>query len=89
MALPRNTGNGEGEKNVSDLIISNENNEPGFRHTRWQQRKFLQNVREKKIKKRYVEVARMLLDAGASPNNERPQQGRHVVSEASQGESTQ
>merc|ERR1712241_1542088 len=35
-------------KNVNDLIISNENNEPGFRYTRWQQRKFLQNVREKK-----------------------------------------
>ena len=37
-------------QNVSDLIISNDNFEPGFRFTRWQQRKFHQNVRRRKIK---------------------------------------
>ena len=43
-------------KNVSDLIISNENNEPGFRYTRWQQRKFTQKVRDQKIKYKYEET---------------------------------
>ena len=37
-------------KNVGDLIISNDNPEPGFHYTRWQQRKFLQKVPDKKIK---------------------------------------
>ena len=46
-------------KNVSDLIISNENNEPGFRYTRWQQRKFMQNVRDQKIKYKYEEDENM------------------------------
>ena len=46
-------------RNVSDLIISNENNEPGFRYTRWQQRKFLQNVRDQKIKYKYEEDENM------------------------------
>ena len=46
-------------KNVSDLIISNENNEPGFRYTRWQQRKFLQKVRDQKIKYKYEEDEKM------------------------------
>ena len=46
-------------KNVSDLIISNENNQPGFRFTRWQQRKFLQNVRDQKIKYKYEEDENM------------------------------
>ena len=40
-------------KNVNDLIISNDNFEPGFRFTRWQQRKFHQNVRMQKIKYNY------------------------------------
>lgn len=41
-------------KNVNDLIISNNDNlEPGFRFTRWQQRKFHQNVRTQKIKYNY------------------------------------
>ena len=39
-------------KNVNDYLIINEtsNNEPGFRFTRWQQRKFHQNVRKHKYK---------------------------------------
>jgi len=41
-------------KNVSDLLISNDNFEPGFRFTRWQQRKFHQNVRMQKIKYKYT-----------------------------------
>ena len=40
-------------KNVNDLIISNDSFEPGFRFTRWQQRKFHQNVRKQKIKYNY------------------------------------
>lgn len=40
-------------KNVNDLIISNDSLEPGFRFTRWQQRKFHQNVRMQKIKYNY------------------------------------
>ena len=42
-------------RNVEDLIISNDNPEPGFHYTRWQQRKFLQKVRDKKIKYNYEE----------------------------------
>ena len=41
-------------KNVNDLIISNDNFDPGFRFTRWQQRKFHQNVRMQKIKYNYT-----------------------------------
>ena len=33
-------------KNVQDLIISNQNFEPGFKFTRWQQKKFLQKIRD-------------------------------------------
>ena len=36
-------------KNVEDLLISNENYEPGFKFTRWQQKKFHKDVRESKI----------------------------------------
>ena len=36
-----------------DLIINNDSFEPGFRFTRWQQRKFHQNVRKQKIKYNY------------------------------------
>jgi len=43
----------ENLSNVEDLIISNDNPEPGFHYTRWQQRKFLQKVRDKKIKYNY------------------------------------
>ena len=39
-------------KKVDDYLIINENsnNEPGFRFTRWQQRKFHQNIRKHKYK---------------------------------------
>ena len=46
-------------KNVNDLIISNENPEPGFQYTRWQQRKFLQRVRDQKIKYKYEDDHQM------------------------------
>eukprot|EP00092_Neocalanus_flemingeri_P021711 GFUD01023549.1.p1 GENE.GFUD01023549.1~~GFUD01023549.1.p1 ORF type:complete len:160 (-),score=47.93 GFUD01023549.1:596-1075(-) len=36
-------------KNIEDLIITNENYEPGFKFTRWQQKKFQLKVRESKI----------------------------------------
>jgi len=42
-------------KNVNDLIISKDNLESGFRFTRWQQRKFHQNVRMQKIKYNYTD----------------------------------
>ena len=45
-------------KNVNDYLIINEtsNNEPGFRFTRWQQRKFHQNVRKHKNKVVHYDV---------------------------------
>ena len=46
-------------KNVSDLIISNENPEPGFHYTRWQQKKFMQRVRDQKIRYKYEEDQKM------------------------------
>eukprot|EP00090_Calanus_glacialis_P032581 TRINITY_DN53983_c0_g1_i1.p1 TRINITY_DN53983_c0_g1~~TRINITY_DN53983_c0_g1_i1.p1 ORF type:complete len:160 (-),score=48.34 TRINITY_DN53983_c0_g1_i1:97-576(-) len=36
-------------RNVEDLLISNENYEPGFKFTRWQQKKFQQKVCDSKI----------------------------------------
>ena len=36
-------------KNIEDLIITNENFEPGFKFTRWQQKKFHQKVSCSKI----------------------------------------
>ena len=46
-------------KNIEDLIITNDNLEPGFRFTRWQQRKFQQNIRKQKIKYNYMEDTEM------------------------------
>lgn len=46
-------------KNVGDLIISNDCPEPGFHYTRWQQRKFLQKVPDKKIRYKYTEDQNM------------------------------
>ena len=46
-------------KNINDLIITNDNLEPGFRFTRWQQRKFQQNVRKQKIKYNYFDDTEM------------------------------
>lgn len=46
-------------KNINDLIITNDNLEPGFRFTRWQQKKFQQNVRKQKIKYNFLEDSEM------------------------------
>ena len=40
-------------RNINDLIISNDNHEPGFRFTRSQQKKFQQNIRRQKIKYKF------------------------------------
>merc|ERR1712107_933648 len=40
-------------RNINDLIISNDNNEPGFRFTLSQQKKFQQNIRRQKIKYKF------------------------------------
>ena len=40
-------------KNINDLIITNENHEPGFRFTRWQQRRFQQMTRKQNIKYKF------------------------------------
>ena len=44
-------------RNINDLIISNDNNEPGFRFTRSQQKKFQQNIRRQKIKYKFQDDA--------------------------------
>ena len=49
-------------KNISDLIITNENHEPGFRFTRWQQRRFQQVTRRQKIKYQYKADDDVVLD---------------------------
>jgi len=46
-------------KNVSDLIISNDNPEPGFQYTKGQQKRFLQKVRDQKIKYKHEEDQKM------------------------------
>jgi len=42
-------------RNVEDLVITNENYEPGFKFTRWQQKKFQQKVSNSKIQYNHEE----------------------------------
>jgi len=43
-------------KNVSELLISSDNYEPGFKFTRWQQRKLHKRVLERQIKYNFQET---------------------------------